>query len=380
MTNAISDGRSQFDNALVWQTLRHCAEGDILSCRAGPNPLDIETAGACADVGCNDAALQRDCERGYPVGCYLLAERRHDAATRRLATAALAHGCDLGIYKECELAILSPESSSQDKHRLERWACTLAPKHCAPDPDPYWAIKLKDSRSRPASSGPAAPTQLPGALDLAREADRMLTASVPIDYTRPMSGPPLDRSAVRDMYWRACEAGDPRSCWMVREVGDNVTQRENLLQRVAENCRRGDAMSCRSLDARWQRSQHASPLSADHLREGCSNGLMSDCEGLQLSPTASVDDLAHIVRQRCITALYCLPYVDPTTSEPVWVPDVLERGCQYANWNGECEKLVELYDAHELEEPVRGRANQLREWVCRQPRADKRSCAEHPAK
>ena len=95
--------------------------------------------------------------------------------------------------------------------------------------------------------------------DLVDKAEKLLTASVAIDYQRPMSATMPVREPVREAFYDACRAGDHRSCWMVREVQtaeavDRAQQgvrpplyESDAIARTIENCRQGDRLSCSAL-------------------------------------------------------------------------------------------------------------------------------------
>lgn len=87
---------------------------------------------------------------------------------------------------------------------------------------------------------------------LVAKADRALLDAMKLDYRRPFVTEPLDLAPVRALFFKACQAGDHRSCWMTRAVarvgmpeGDAEDAQADEI--VKKNCLAGDAMSCRAM-------------------------------------------------------------------------------------------------------------------------------------
>lgn len=279
-----------------------------------------------------------------------------------------------------------------------------------------------------AKSPPPAPPAKPRQPvdDLIDAADQMLFVSVALDYRRPMQGWPYDREPVRKAFYQACKAGDPRSCWMVREVERGLQDPKPLpyeadaVARIVESCRAGDRLSCSAmapgdlqdidvLPGHYARNQDCAAFSTCNLDglsrecrdgyadscvklrelqpidrdrtavteaakrltdEGCHAGIVRDCRSAArlFGDAANEADRAKLVsvrEQLCTIGLVCseLGHLY-LQKDPERAQIALERDCQL---NGACEDVWRAYTSHPpaIREPVPGRAAKLRSWACK---------------
>ncbi|HWU87203.1 MAG TPA: hypothetical protein VN253_08010 [Kofleriaceae bacterium] len=248
--------------------------------------------------------------------------------------------------------------------------------------------------------------------DLVRRADEALTASRPPDYRRPqMEGPDPTRQ-VKDLYWKACRAGDRRSCWIADAMGHGDAKAI-----IRRNCRAGDLMSCRALSPEFepkpdrrlhgwagradpcdtpecqetqrQECTDGFPVSCERLDsaephdpfdpgpllqragklalDGCRAGILEECSWLEFGHR-DLDEKALAAEQLCILALKDCRYA---YKDPIVYRDLMERGCQYGKDEEQrdtCRWLGNGYYDLQYPEPYPGRAREIGEWNCARKR------------
>ena len=279
--------------------------------------------------------------------------------------------------------------------------------------------------AHPKAVAPAAPED-PGKA-LAAKADQALAESMKLDYRRPFSGARPDRDPIRMMYFKACQRGDHRSCWMSTQLamrqGAHDAYADEAEAKIRDNCVGGDALSCRAVskpetlpgdpahiasakacgtdtpcdlaavrqackagfpancftvmtrDAKAADVPQIEEVGRKLSREGCTAGILEECSLLRnFAPMGTegwrADQLLMVDRLCTIAYYHCeLAGIIEDPAEVTKIRDAFERACQFDDPGEEGESCHDAWRAYTdaksgVTEPVPGRAKQLRDWVC----------------
>jgi hypothetical protein len=251
------------------------------------------------------------------------------------------------------------------------------------------------------------------AAGLAQRADEQLGATLPPDYARPMRGAPPDFGPAIAAYRDACRAGDGRSCRRVVSLEQRIhDDRGAGLRALADRCRAGDLESCRAIPekapmaedrtlAGWAgRTQACRDAGCEtELRRECAGGFAASCQ--VLSERDVPDDDALHARTRELARAGCRADVAPECEllrsiredaedhlladghrcrwlgrdcaiyamwlrgDPVAARETFERDCQYSTDPlVACTVLLEVYAQGRISEPIPGRVQAVRAWLC----------------
>lgn len=260
-----------------------------------------------------------------------------------------------------------------------------------------------------------------------RDADATLHAEHAVDYSRPFSNAPVGRHSTA-LFDSKCEQGDMRAC----RIAVQLTPSPERYASVAENCRRGDLASCRTLPgdettARYpellgsqsrsiacQKAEptcdaHAlgdecqlgfpaacsqldfvAPLSKDNspMRaielgfEGCAQDILSECA---IVVGWAADERAYdSARRLCEETDSChdLSAMARSKHKLDDARDALERECQFNATSSvpTCVELAEGYINGLFQEPTSARGWKLLRWACPKIDKDRHSAflARHP--
>lgn len=267
---------------------------------------------------------------------------------------------------------------------------------------------------------PAAPLSAravePDVAALVRRADEAFAASQKPDYRRPfVQGPDLTKQ-VGSLYWKACLAGDKRSCW----TADALIHSKHTEMMVRRNCLAGDRMSCRALpDDNWSSKPDKrlqgwagrvipcdEPECIEAQRRECAAGFPRSCEWVPIRLTGSLNNIWHYVEtpfQRRMVRLALEACLVGVIEDCRWLEsapfhpreavdaagqhcamkarncpqarigdvikdrDLLEHGCQYGSGDeqaGSCRRAEDGYYNMGYPEPYPGRALELGRWSC----------------
>lgn len=265
----------------------------------------------------------------------------------------------------------------------------------------------------------------PEVTTLVRLADAAFAEFQKPDYRRPLVRGPDVPSQLGALYWRACLAGDLRSCWMA----DAFTHSSHTEAMVRENCLSGDQPSCRALpyddwgsirpdkrlagwagrslschtpecrEARRRECVAGFPRSCklevavaldltpfqrrivEIASEGCRAGILEDCHWL-VSLSFHPPELYQALEQLCIMKLTnCTAAYG---NDMIETRDFLEHGCQYGSGEEQgmsCRYLERGYSDPEpmYPEPYPGRGLELGRWNCARSR-DPAGCLKELAR
>ncbi len=183
-----------------------------------------------------------------------------------------------------------------------------------------------------------------------------------LDYRSPMRERWLDQDEPEDaeVFLGMCEEGDAIACFR--------SGRRRPAWLIERNCHAGHQLSCRFTawyNAR-SRARYPFSLSTAELRRGCAAGLAAECE--LLLESRSIEEVrfgaetrCRYERERCDVAAET--YLAAVPREPARARYLLELGCQSRDLTS-CYRLSVAYRNHELKEPLPGRGNDLRRYVC----------------
>ncbi|HTM22449.1 MAG TPA: hypothetical protein VL172_18135, partial [Kofleriaceae bacterium] len=133
----------------------------------------------------------------------------------------------------------------------------------------------------PGERGPAAEPGQDDPRAAVAAAERLVAASLELDYAAPMQTHPgvAGRARAVNLYLSACRAGDKSSCWSaayLRPPRLTSPERRAAVWQMARNCLGGaDALSCRALTADEFRSF---VFGRDRAIKACEAGLAAGCE------------------------------------------------------------------------------------------------------
>lgn len=249
-----------------------------------------------------------------------------------------------------------------------------------------------------------------------------LTRRHALDYRYPMTPAPAEHDA-RDRYLALCEDGEGAACWHAADL-DGWAADGGAVKRVVERCRGGELASCRALPgglvggealpghggrddacrgegvcdfALLQREcadgflqscavlagaansreyqaviQRAVPLG----RADCSAGIVQQCDAVAALTSDSLDAERYAMQGCPFVRAACagLPRIYKDRGELAPARNVAERVCQYGVRGSDlglqrkrCLELADAYAQHVYPEPVTGRGQALKAWVCKDP-------------
>lgn len=163
-------------------------------------------------------------------------------------------------------------------------------------------------------------------------------------------------------YKDVCLRGDRGAC--LRATPSNWNDKD-LVARIEASCRVGDDLSCRYIA--WLHDKELE-LSETELHRGCAAGVYGECD--RLNNSASVSERRYAAEASCTRGrdnLQCVfvaeSYLQDEPRNPLRARYFLELACQSLDIDT-CDRLAIAYQKGQLAEPVPGRGNELRRFVC----------------
>lgn len=197
-----------------------------------------------------------------------------------------------------------------------------------------------------------------------RSAQAEYIETLRLDYRNPMHRRARGRasSVDTDHFGIECLAGERAAC--IRSTS-RLQESDRVRKQIEANCQAGHMLSCRYMN--YVESGHVDPsLSASELRRGCTAGLVAECD--VLSQSHDERDIRFGTELRCLYAQLDCKHaarsnIDGVPRDPSRAQYLLELGCQSVIFS-DCLELVGAYRRHEIEEPYRGRADEVLRFMC----------------
>lgn len=205
----------------------------------------------------------------------------------------------------------------------------------------------------------------PNGLAIAR---RELERTMVLTYEDPLRTRPRLEAFWRtfELYGVLCADGELSAC-LVATRHPPMGREDEIVVRIARNCRAGHAFSCRWVHEHSSENSELTRLSNAELREGCLAGLDMEC--LALSDSDALRDVRFAHDTDCIYNHHACEdaadsYLEQEPRDPDRARYLLEHSCQLGHLFG-CLRLAIGYENGELAAPVPGRTAVVKAFLCK---------------